>query len=103
MTSMIRRPGERPWRVSAQRMGGATAERFEADGTGTAEEIEHAGVLYPRGEHGKHGLADEVGGGAGHGSRHLDGDAPGFSGDDSHGVDGVSGRGQSLDFNNSIC
>ena len=64
--------------------GGAAAEGFEADCAGAGEEIEHAGVCNPFPKDGKDRLADEVGGGSGDGRGDFDGDAPGFSSDDSH-------------------
>ncbi len=68
--------------------GGAAAEGFEPDGSGAGEKVEHAGVFHALTEDGEDRLADEVRGGTGDGGRHLDGDASGFSGDDSH--EGVS-------------
>ena len=62
----------------------AAAERFEADGSGTGEQIQNTGVFHALAEDRKDRLAHEISGRPRHGGRDLDGDAPGASGDDSH-------------------
>ena len=62
----------------------ATAEGFETEGAGTTEEVEHPGIEDIFAKDGEDRLADEVGCGPGDRRGDLDGDAAGFSCDDSH-------------------
>ena len=64
----------------------ATTECFQSDGSGACEKIEHSRVFHALSEYGENRLPHEIRGWPRDCGRDFDGDAPGFSGDDSHGV-----------------
>ena len=65
---------------------GTSAEGFEAEGAGAGEEVEDGGVFEAGLDDGEEGFADAVRSGAGAFFGNEEGDASGFSGDDSHGA-----------------